>query len=87
MLKFSVFFVLLLSTFACSRPWSDRDKQEFTGGCLSRQTPLMGADSARKYCHCLLNKALARYPDANDAKYMMYDTAVVRMAQDCLKGR
>jgi hypothetical protein len=84
-MKKLIAILFLCSAFcSCARKWTDKDKSEFVSGCLSRQVRELGQEKARTYCNCLLNKVVARYPDANDAKYIQYDSAIVKLSQDCL---
>lgn len=70
---------------ACKRKWTEKDRSEFLSGCLSGATRDMDAVRARTYCHCMLEKLIKRYPDARQARYVRYDTAVVRLSKECLK--
>ena len=78
--------LLLLTAVACKRKWSDDDKVQFVSGCIGGGALRdLGETKAKAYCNCMLQKAMARYPNANDARYMRQDTAMARLAQDCLK--
>ncbi|HEU4472614.1 MAG TPA: hypothetical protein VFR58_16080 [Flavisolibacter sp.] len=85
MKSWMLFLLLLVSFASCKRNWTDKDKAEFTSGCLNRASRDMGGDSARAYCRCLLEKVVKHYPNANDAKYIRYDSTVRQLAKDCLK--
>lgn len=77
--------VLLVLLFSCKRKWTEKDRSEFVSGCLSKAVIDLGQDKAKPYCNCLLQKIVAKYPNANDAKYIRYDTTVKQLAKECLK--
>ncbi|HEY6955578.1 MAG TPA: hypothetical protein VI385_10055 [Flavisolibacter sp.] len=77
--------VLVLSAFSCTRKWSDKDKSEFYSGCLSSATANKDIKDPKKYCSCLLQKVVAKYPNANDAKYIKYDSTAKQLARECMK--
>jgi len=81
--SFSVCSFFLLCS--CQRAWTEKDKADFLAGCIEGTTKDLGADKAKAYCACMVGKVVSRYPDAGDAKYMKYDTAIVRISKDCLK--
>lgn len=81
-------FVLILALAAfmsCGREWTVKDKSEFVSGCLSKAVIDVGQEKAKTYCHCLLEKVVAKYPNAKDAKYIRYDTSVRQLARACLQ--
>jgi len=86
-MKKMALFLLAAALVSCSRPWTEKDKSEFVSGCLSAAVRGMGEDSAKRYCRCLVEKVVAKYPNANDAKYIKYDSTVKVLAQECLKQR
>ncbi|MFL5811397.1 MAG: hypothetical protein ACJ749_17875 [Flavisolibacter sp.] len=77
-----LFFAVAL--FSCKRKWTENDKSEFLGGCLKTAIRDMGEDKAKPYCSCLLQKIVQKYPNANDAKYIRYDSTNRQLAKDCL---
>jgi hypothetical protein len=74
-----------LSLFSCKRKWTDKDKSDFYSGCLSSAQKNSDITNPKTYCNCLLQKVVEKYPNANDAKYIRYDTTVKQLAKDCLK--
>jgi len=84
-MKFLVLVLLLISAFSCKRKWNEKDKSEFYSGCLNSATTNKDIKDPKTYCSCLLQKVVARYPDANDAKYIKYDTGVRQLARECMK--
>ncbi|HWJ92420.1 MAG TPA: hypothetical protein VNR87_14990 [Flavisolibacter sp.] len=80
-----IIVLIVLSAFACKRKWTEKNKSDFVSGCLSRQVKELGIEKARAYCSCLVEKVVRKYPNANDAGYIQYDSAIVRLAKDCLK--
>ena len=76
-------FFAVISLFSCARKWTDKDKSEFMSGCLSHAVKGMDETKAKHYCGCLLNKMVEKYPNANDAKYVRYDTSIIRLAKYC----
>jgi hypothetical protein len=81
--------LIILSTcilaISCKQTWNEKNKSEFMGGCLHRQTPEMGESKAKTYCSCLLEKVMKKYPDASDLYYVGYDTTISNLAKECLK--
>ena len=75
----------LVFLFSCSRPWTESDKQNFMGGCMSGALKNMDQEKAKDYCSCMLQKVQKRYPNANDAKYLKNDTAIYSMGRACMK--
>ena len=85
-MKKIIFFLLAFSGFyGCKRKWTDKDKSEFVSGCLNKMIKEMGESKAKSYCNCLMDKIVKKYPNANDVKYIKYDSSVTHMAKDCLK--
>jgi hypothetical protein len=80
-----VIFILIFFLPSCKRGWTEKDRAEFLSACTKGATQDMGPDKARQYCNCMLEKIVSRYPNALDAKYLKYDTALARMARDCSK--
>ena len=58
---------------------------EFYSGCLSKVATGSDIKEPKAYCNCLLQKIVAKYPNANDAKYIKYDSTIRQLARDCLK--
>jgi hypothetical protein len=82
------FFLLLLCVLflvACKRKWTDNDKADFYSGCLNSATKNHDIKDPKSYCSCLLQKIVAKYPNANDAKYIKYDSTAKELARECLK--
>jgi hypothetical protein len=79
------FLLCILSFVACERKWTDKDKSDFYSGCLSGATSNKDVKDPKSYCNCLLQKVVAKYPNAGDAKYIKYDSTVKQLAKDCLK--
>jgi hypothetical protein len=74
-----------VSLFSCKRKWTDKDKSDFYSGCLNNAVTNKDVKDPKSYCNCLLQKVVAKYPNANDAKYIKYDSTVKQLAQECLK--
>jgi hypothetical protein len=68
---------------SCKQGWTQKDKQEFLGGCINGALKDMGAARAKSYCDCMLQKIQGRYPNAGDVKYIKNDTAIFSMAKAC----
>ena len=85
LMRVCVLMLLLTLLFACKRKWTAKDRSDFYSGCLSNATTNKDIKDPRSYCNCLLQKIVARYPNANDAKYIRYDSTVKQLARDCLK--
>jgi len=80
-----VVVLFALSLFSCKRKWTDKDKNDFYSGCLSNALTDKDVKNPKAYCNCLLQKIVAKYPNANDAKYIRYDSTARQLAMDCLK--
>jgi hypothetical protein len=80
-----LFFALFLLLASCKRKWTDQDKSEFYSGCLSTAEKNKEIKNPTAYCNCLLQKVVAKYPNANDAKYIKYDTTIRKLAEACLQ--
>jgi len=76
--------LLILSLFSCKRKWTDSDKSDFYSGCLNSAVKNKDITNAKSYCNCLLQKVVAKYPNANDAKYIKYDSTIKQLARECL---
>ena len=77
--------LLALALASCTSEWNEKNRSEFVSGCINGAVKDMPAEKARKYCHCMLEKVMARYPNAADVIYIKNDTAMAAMAKDCLK--
>ncbi|MGZ3845730.1 MAG: hypothetical protein ACXVBH_06720 [Flavisolibacter sp.] len=84
-MRYCLLFLLILLAFSCTRKWNDKDKSEFYSGCLSSATANKDIKDPKTYCSCLLQKVVAKYPNANDAKYIKYDSTVKQLARECMK--
>jgi hypothetical protein len=84
-MKSALVFLLLFCVFSCKRKWTQDDKAQFLGGCLRTATTNLGEQGAKTYCNCLLGKMMEKYPNANDIRYVKYDSSIVSVAKDCLK--
>jgi hypothetical protein len=84
-MKECILFLLVLCLLSCKRKWTQDDKAEFLGGCLRTATNNLGEDRAKPYCNCLLQKMVEKYPNANDIRYVKYDSSIAQLAKDCLK--
>ena len=74
---------LSLSLGSCKRTWSEKDKSEFVSGCISGAKTDLGEDKAKQYCQCMLQRIMDKYPNANDARYLQYDTSISRIGREC----
>jgi hypothetical protein len=83
MIFLTVFSCLL---YSCKRKWTEKDRSEFTAGCLNGGALKdMGEEKARNYCKCMLDKIVERYPNRNDARFIRYDTTIQKLAAECSK--
>jgi hypothetical protein len=86
-----IIFILLLSTLtmACSQKkkdikWSAKDQKDFTESCIENAKSGIGEEKAIKYCDCMKEKMMKKYPDINDAeKISMGET--MELAKECSK--
>ena len=79
-----VVILLALALFSCKRKWTEKDRSEFYAGCMSSAVNNKDIKDPKLYCKCLLEKVVAKYPNANDASYIKYDTTVRQLARECL---
>jgi hypothetical protein len=84
-MKILLISLLLIPAFSCKRKWNEKDKSEFYSGCLTSATANKDIKDPKTYCSCLLQKVVAKYPNANHAKYIKYDTTVKQLARECMK--
>ena len=84
-MRMYVLILFILGLFSCKRKWTDKDKSDFYSGCLSSTSTNKDIKNPKSYCSCLLQKVVAKYPNANDAKYIKYDLTAQQLARDCLK--
>jgi hypothetical protein len=85
LMRISIVFLLALGLFSCKRKWTDKDKNDFYAGCLNNATKNADIKDPKSYCSCLLQKVVTKYPNANEAKYIRYDSTVRQLARECLK--
>jgi hypothetical protein len=85
LMRYYILILLALVLFSCKRQWTDKDKADFYSGCLSSATTNKDIKDPKSYCSCLLQKVVAKYPDANDTKYIKYDSTIKNLARECLK--
>lgn len=86
-----IIFVLLLNTLtlACSQKkdikWSAKDQKDFTESCIENAKSGIGEENAIKYCDCMMEKMMKKYPDINDAeKISMGET--MELANECARN-
>lgn len=84
-MRYYFFLFMIISLISCKSKWTDKDKSDFYSGCLSSATTNKDIKDPKTYCSCLLQKVVAKYPNANDAKYIKYDSTVKVLARECLK--
>ncbi len=70
---------------ACKQGWTDKNKQEFLGGCISGAEKNMDAAKAKPYCICMLQKLQTRYSSPVSLQFLKNDTALYNMGKACLK--
>lgn len=86
-MRLGVLFLLLFALISCKRSWTEKDKNEFYSGCMSNAAINKDITNPKAYCGCLLQKIITKYPNANDAPYIKYDTTAKQLAKDCLKNQ
>ena len=77
--------IVLIVLSSCKQGWTQKDQQEFMGGCINGALKEMGETKAKSYCGCMLQKIQERYPNAGDVKYLKSDTALYSIANGCRK--
>jgi hypothetical protein len=82
-----ILFLFLLLLFSCKRKWTEKDKSDFYSGCLNSAVKNKDIANPKTYCSCLLQKVVAKYPNANDGKYIKYDSTVRQLARECMNTK
>ena len=84
-MRIGVLILVLTLIIGCKRKWTENDRRDFYSGCLSNATTNKDVKDPKSYCNCLLQKIVAKYPNANDAKYIRYDSTAKQLARTCLQ--
>ena len=87
-MKHLVLVVILFT--ACSQDkkpdpgvrWDMKDQNDFIENCVENAKTGIGEAKARKYCDCMLEKVMKRYPDVNDTEEMTMGETV-ELAKEC----
>lgn len=83
-MRWAYVFMLFALLVSCKRKWTEKNRQDFYGGCLKKALSDKEIADPKQYCHCLTQKIVARYPNANDVKYIRYDSTLKKLAEECL---
>ncbi len=86
MWKISILFLLFGSSLmSCERNWIEKDKTDFIQGCLrGGAIKDLGEARAKKYCSCMLQTIMIKYPNRNDARHLQWDTTLNSLGRGCL---
>lgn len=63
--------------------WPEDQQKAFMENCTNTAQNGMDPDQAQKYCDCMLQKMMDKYPDVNDAGNINIDE-MTDMASGCL---
>ena len=61
--KFSLIFLLFLLVPLKSYAFSEQNKQQMYIGCYQNSKQYLGADKAKAYCECTVNKLSEKFSD------------------------
>ena len=61
--KFSLIFLLFLLVPLKSYAFSEQNKQQMYIGCYQNSKQYLGADKAKAYCQCTVNKLSEKFSD------------------------
>jgi len=61
--KFSLIFLLFLLVPLKSYAFSEQNKQQMYIGCYQNSKQYLGADKAKTYCQCTVNKLSEKFSD------------------------
>ena len=61
--KFSLIFLLFLLIHLKSYAFSEQNKQQMYIGCYQNSKQYLGADKAKTYCQCTVNKLSEKFSD------------------------
>ena len=61
--KFSLIFLLFLLVPLKSYAFSEQNKQQMYIGCYQNSKQYLGADKAKTYCQCTINKLSEKFSD------------------------
>ena len=61
--KFSLIFLLFLLVPLKSYAFSEQNKQQMYIGCYQNSKQYLGADKAKAYCQCTVNKLSKKFSD------------------------
>lgn len=79
---------LSLLAIACQNKkaikWPQEEIKAFKESCIENAKGGIGEEKAVKYCDCMLEKVMKKYPDINDAEKMTMGETM-EMARGCSK--
>jgi hypothetical protein len=61
--KFSLIFILFLLVPLKSYAFSEQNEQQMYIGCYQNSKQYLGADNAKTYCQCTINKLSEKFSD------------------------
>lgn len=64
--------------------WSAPDKKAFTQNCISEATSSLGAEKAKSYCACMMEKSTKKFAQPSDLEKASIKD-IKALAQDCIK--
>lgn len=84
-----VFLLVVLAT-GCNeqkktepgKRWALKDQEDFRQSCVENAKSGIGEEKAKKYCECMLEKVMKKYPDVNDTEKMTMGETV-ELAKEC----
>ncbi len=85
-MKYLIVLLIGAGCISCNRKWTDEDRKQFIGGCMSTAVAdtMIGSRLAKDYCDCLVLEIERKYPDANDVQYIRFDSSARQIGRQCL---
>lgn len=85
-MKYLAVFLLLAGCLSCERKWTEEDRKQFIGGCMATAVAdtMIGNRLAKDYCDCLVQEIERKFPNANDVKYIRFDSSTRQIGSQCL---
>lgn len=87
-MKYFVVLLLMAGCLSCERKWTEEDRKQFLGGCMATAVAdtMIGNGLAKDYCDCLAQQIERKFPNANDVKYIRFDSSAREIGRQCLSN-
>lgn len=64
--------------------WSEGERKIYLESCEKSAANSLGAEKAKEYCNCTLEKMEAKYPDSKDVSKVTAEE-INQMAEECMQ--